>query len=162
MQEGWFVGAAPYGYRNIRKDGRGIIEVDSVRANAVKRIFHLYAYEPLTVDQLIGRLADEGLKCRPSSPRFPRSSVYAILRDRSYLDDVEYGGQWYPGKHEPLVDRTTWDRVQILLGGKTDRSHKLTYAGGLIRCGHCGNLITGEQVTKKSSGKQYVYYRCTM
>ena len=29
-------------------------------------------------------------------------------------------------------------------------------------CAHCGNLVTGEQVVKKSSGKQYVYYRCTM
>ena len=162
VQEGWFVGSAPYGYKNIRKDGRGIIEVDPARADAVRRIFHLYAYEPLTVDQLIARLADEGVMYRPSSPRFPRSSVYAILRDRCYLGEVEYGGQWYAGKHEPLVDRATWDRVQVLLGGKTYRSHELTYAGGLIRCGHCGNIITGEQVVKSSSGKQYVYYRCTM
>ncbi len=162
VQEGWFVGAAPYGYRNVRKDGRGVIEVDPSRAETVRRIFHLYAYEPLTVDQLIARLADEGLTYRPSSPRFPRSSVYAILRDRCYLGEVEYGGQWYPGKHEPLVDRATWDRVQVLLGGKTYRSHELTYAGGLIRCGHCGNLITGEQVVKPSTGKRYVYYRCTM
>ncbi len=28
VQEGWFVGPAPYGYRNVRKDGRGIIEIN--------------------------------------------------------------------------------------------------------------------------------------
>jgi site-specific DNA recombinase len=162
VQEGWFVGSAPYGYRNVRKDGRGLIEVDPARAANVKRILQLYAYEPLTVDQLIERLADEGLTFRNATPRFPRSSIYNILKDRCYIGEVEYGSQWYPGKHEAIIDRITWDRVQVLLGGKTYKSLGLTYAGGLIRCGHCGNLITGEQVTKKSSGKCYVYYRCTM
>lgn len=50
----------------------------------------------------------------------------------------------------------------MLLGGKTYKAHELTYAGGLVRCGHCGNLVTGEQVIKKATGKTYVYYRCTM
>ena len=162
VQEGWFVGSAPYGYRNVRKDGRGIIEVDRDRAEAVRRVFHLYAYNPLTVDQLIVQLAKEGVTYRPSTPRFPRTSLYTILRDRCYIGEVRYGENWFPGKHEPIVERTTWDRVQVLLGNKTYRSHELTYAGGLIRCGYCGNLITGELVTKKKTGKQYVYYRCTM
>lgn len=26
----------------------------------------------------------------------------------------------------------------------------------------CGNLITGESVIKKATGKQYVYYRCSV
>ena len=29
VQEGWFLGKAPYGYRNIRRDGRGLIETGS-------------------------------------------------------------------------------------------------------------------------------------
>lgn len=47
------------------------------------------------------------------------------------------------------------------MGGRIYKAHEMVYAGSLIRCGHCGNLITGETVTKKN-GKQYVYYRCTM
>lgn len=162
VQEGWFVGGAPYGYRNVRVDGRGLIEVDSDRAASVRRVFNLYAFEPLTVDQLVERLASEGIKYRRSMPRFPRSSIYNMLKDRCYIGEVEYGGQWYPGKHEPIIDRATWDRVQVLLGNKRYQSHELVYAGNLIKCGHCGNLVTGEQVTKQSTGKQYVYYRCSM
>ena len=30
VQEGWFVGKVPYGYRNVRKDGRCVTEVDPV------------------------------------------------------------------------------------------------------------------------------------
>ena len=37
VQEGWFIGHAPYGYRNVRVDGRGIVEIDPVNAPKVKR-----------------------------------------------------------------------------------------------------------------------------
>jgi site-specific DNA recombinase len=62
-----------------------------------------------------------------------------------------------------LIDRGTWDRVQVLLGNKVIRSHEMTYAGELIRCGYCGSTITGELKTKKTRAgeKDYAYYRCS-
>ncbi|MDX2199515.1 MAG: recombinase family protein [Phycisphaerae bacterium] len=162
VKEGWFLGLAPYGYRNVRRDGRGVVEIEPVQANNVRRMFHLFAYEPLTIDALIERLQKEGLTYRSSSPRFPRSSLHVILQDRAYIGELPYRGQWYPGKHEPLVDRATWDRVQALLGKKPQRSLELTFAGKLITCGHCGRVVTGEQIVKrtKSGERCYVYYRC--
>jgi DNA invertase Pin-like site-specific DNA recombinase len=163
VQEGWFVGLAPYGYRNVRKDGRGLVEIDAVPAANVRRIFHLYAYENLTLDGLVERVIAEALVFRASQPKFPRSSIHNILKDRAYIGEISHKGEWYPGKHEPLIDRATWDRVQALLGGHVYQSHALTYAGDLIQCGHCGHPITGEQKTKKTkSGERlYSYYRCT-
>jgi site-specific DNA recombinase len=125
-------------------------------------MFDLFAFEPLTIDALVERLETEHRKFRSTMPKFPRSSVHNILLDRAYIGELEYKGQWYPGKHEPLIDRGIWNRVQALLGGKTYKAHQLTYAGGLVRCGCCGNLITGEQVIKPSTGKQYIYYRRTI
>ena len=60
------------------------------------------------------------------------------------------------------MDRETWQRVQVLMGDVVYRSHELTYAAELIRCGHCGYPITGERVFKRSSTgeRSYVYYRC--
>lgn len=163
VQEGWFVGLAPYGYRNVRKDGRGVIEIEPQAAANVKRIFHLYAYDNLTLDGLVEKINAEGMVFRQSQPKFPRSSVHNILKDRAYIGELEYKGEWYPGKHEPLVDRATWNRVQTLLGGHVYQSHTLTYAGDVIQCGHCGHPITGERVRKKmKSGERfYTYYRCT-
>ena len=43
VQEGWFVGHAPYGYRNVRIDGRSIVEIDPLAAPKVRRIFELFA-----------------------------------------------------------------------------------------------------------------------
>ena len=163
VQEGWFVSRGPYGYRNVRKEGRGMIEIDPQAAANVRRIFHLYAYENLTLDGLVERINAEGLVFRASQPKFPRSTVHAILNDRAYIGEILHKGEWYPGKHEPLIDRATWDRVQALLGGHVYQSHAITYAGDLIQCGHCGHPITGEKVRKKTktSERFYTYYRCT-
>jgi DNA invertase Pin-like site-specific DNA recombinase len=161
--EGWFVGKAPYGYRNVRKDGRSVVEIDPDAGANVRRIFHLFAYQNHTLDSLAEKLAAEGRRFRPSSPKFPRSSLHSILKDRDYIGEIEFRGQWYPGKHEPLVDRETWDRVQALLGGHVYQSHEMTYASERIVCGHCGHPITGEKKTKrtKAGERHYVYYRCT-
>ena len=164
VQEGWFVGKAPYGYRNVRKDGRCVTVTDEAAAANVRRLFHLYAFEPLTLDALRDRLHREGLTYRPDSPRFTRSKLHGMLSDRAYIGEIAFKGQWYPGNQEPLVDRATWDRVQALLGGHVYHSHEMTFAGGFMTCGHCGRVVTGEQVTKrqKSGGiKRYVYYRCS-
>jgi site-specific DNA recombinase len=163
VQEGWFVSRGPYGYRNVRKDGRGMVEIDPIPAEIVKRIFHLFAYENHTLDTLVEKLTAEGRQFRPSTPKFPRSTVHAILKDRAYIGEILHKGQWYPGKHEPLIDRATWDRVQALLGGHIYQSLSLTYAGELIQCAHCGHPITGEKVRKKTktSERFYTYYRCT-
>lgn len=163
VENGLFVGLAPYGYCNVRRDGRSLVEVDPVHGPKVTRIFHLYAYHGHTLDSLQEEFGEEGIVFTDSTPRFCRSKLHMILRDRAYIGEVRYQDQWYPGTHEPLVDRATWDRVQVLLGNKVYRSHELTYAGDLITCGHCGHPITGERKFKKTKTgeREYVYYRCT-
>lgn len=160
VQEGWFHGPPPFGYKTDRIDGRSIVILNPDAAPSVRRMFHLYAYEGLTVEMVVKRLAEEGYTYRASEPKFNRSSVHTVLHDRSYVGEIQFRGQWHPGKHEPLVDLATFTRVQSLLGGHIFHGHQHTYAGGKIHCGHCGHSITGERKTKKN-GKVYTYYRCT-
>ncbi len=163
IKEGWFIGLAPYGYRNVRKNGRGVIETDERAAANIKRIFHLYAFENLTLDGVAAKMKEEGRVFRDSQPTFPRSSIHNILRDRAYIGEISHKGQWYPGKHEPLVERATWDRVQALLGGHVYQAQSHAYAGQFMKCGHCSHPITGETITKKTKNgnRYYTYYRCT-
>jgi len=157
VQSGLFVSKSPFGYRNIRINGRSIVEINEENAAVVRRAFELYAYHNHTLDTLGDALLAEGM------PKLPRSKLYAVLTDRAYLGEIKHKGQWHPGTHEPLVDRATWDRVQFLLGQKIYRSHQMTYASELIECGHCGCPITGELKTKttKSGEREYTYYRCS-
>ncbi len=161
VQSGLFCGVAPYGYRNIRVDGRGLIEVDDEQGQKVTRLFQMYAYENHTIDSMRQKLEAAGITYTATMPRWARSKVHSILRDRAYIGEVRYRGKWYPGKHTPLVDRATFERVQVLLGVKRYQGHDLTYAGSLVRCGHCGAVITGESIIKKKTGREYVYYRCS-
>lgn len=163
VQEGWFPGKAPYGYLNVRINGRSIVKIDPETAPKVKRLFHAFAFEHHTLDSLIEKLDEECVEYLSSARRFPRSKLHAMLRDRSYIGEVFHRGNWHPGKQEHLIDAATWNRVQRLLGSKVYKSHELTYAGSLIRCRHCGNFITGEQIRKKTkSGENiHVYYRCS-
>lgn len=162
VEDGYPPNRAAYGYRNVRKNGRSIVEVHPENGPKIQQIFELFAYHCLSVEELCKRLFEEGIFYSPSKPRFSTSSLYKYLRDRSYIGEVKYQGEWYPGKHEPLIDKDTWDRVQVLLGQKVYRSHEMLYAGELVTCGHCGRPVTGEVKEKqtKKGTKRYTYYRC--
>lgn len=163
VQSGLFVSKASYGYRNYRKDGRSLIDTHPDHGRKVTRIFHLHAYGNHTLDSLQIALQKEGIVYTEAMPNFVRSKLHNILRDRAYLGEVRYHGQWLPGTHEPLVDHATFQRSQVLLGEAIYRSHELTYAGELVTCKHCGHPVTGERKTKqtKLGPKDYVYYRCS-
>ncbi len=161
-QSGLFVGMTPYGYANVRMNGRSVVEIDPPAAANIRRIFQLYAFERHTLDMICLRLEKDGIDYLPEKPAWTRSKVHNILRDRSYIGDLRYQGQWHQGVHPTIIDRATFDRVQALMGEHVYMSNDLLYAGGLIRCAHCGNLVTGEKIIKKSTGKEYIYYRCTL
>ena len=162
VQSGLFVGKAPYGYANVRRDGRSLVEVDERRGANVRRMFELYAYHGHTLDSLKAQLEAEGLYYSKSLRNFARGRLHAILRDRAYIGEVRHQGQWFVGTHEPLVDHATFTRVQTLLGGKIYQHHELTYGSELVVCGHCGRPVTGERKSRpgKHGPKTYVYYRC--
>jgi site-specific DNA recombinase len=88
------------------------------------------------------------------------STVHTTLRNRIYTGEFEWNGHVYLCKHQPLVSRELWERVQGILNGrhaKKNRRVKHDFAfSGLITCGHCGCSIVGE--IKK---RRYVYYHCT-
>lgn len=154
---------ASFGYKNVRIDKRSIVVVDTVNAAKVKRIFELFAYHCVSVADLAKRLAEEGIVYCDSKPRFSERTLYKILNDRMYIGEVKHRGEWHPGSHQPIIDRPTWDRAQVLLGQKVYRSHDMLFAGELIVCGHCGHPITGEVKEKftRAGRTEYRYYRCT-
>jgi site-specific DNA recombinase len=163
VQNGLFPGHAPYGYCNTRVDGRGLVQVHPENGPKIRRIFELYAYQNHTLDSLTDALEEEGIFYSRTRYRFPRSKLHEMLRDRSYIGEVRYRDQWHPGQHKPLVDRSTFERVQVLLGDTTYASHESVYGSGLVECTHCGRPMVVEVKTRvrKSGVREYRYYRCS-
>ncbi len=153
---------APFGYTNVRRNGRSIVEVHPENGPKVQEVFRLYAYRGLSVEVMREHLFDNGVLYVPSKPKFSITKLYAILHDRHYLGEIKHHSKWLPGVHKPLIDKSTWNRVQVILGKKLYRSHDMLYAGEIITCGHCGRPVSGETKEKQTSSgiKRYSYYRC--
>jgi site-specific DNA recombinase len=155
-------------------DGRkvAIAVPDSERQHFLTFAFQLYATGEYSVSQLRDELYRLGLRSRPRTQRPPQqvgtTSLQRILRDAYYAGWIVYKRgtpqeEVFPGRHEPLIDQETFDRVQTLLDEKrvaqernTTRQH---YLRGSVFCGDCGHrLVYG--LSRGKSGKRYPYYFC--
>src|SRR3989344_5604180 len=96
------------------------------------------------------------------------SNIYIILQNHLYYGVYEWpqgSGNWYNGKHEPLITKELFDQVQDQI--KRDRIVRETKEFAftkLILCGHCGSGITADEKYKKlkdGTVSKYIYYGCT-
>ena len=158
-RDGLFPGRASWGYKNLRDErGRAQVLVHPTRGPNLSRIYEEFANNVIAVPELRERLFTLGIYFSDRCQRFTRSKLYQILNDRSYLGEVRFLGQWWPGKFPPLVSRELFERVQTRLGRKGRRrtSRVLLFSGELLRCGHCDHAVTGEFIKGR-----YSYYRCS-
>ena len=94
---------------------------------------------------------------------------YRVLYNPFYYGWFEWpqgSGNWHKGKHEPMITREEYDKVQELLGrGSKPKPETYTFAyTGMIRCGECGCMVTAEHKTKRNKNgnvHRYIYYHCT-
>ena len=160
-EQGIWPTIAPLGYRNVAgTDGKKIIQPDPDSAPIIARLFEWYSTGTLSLKETAEKARAAGLVYRKSGAAVPVSTVHTTLRNRIYTGEFEWNGHLYLGKHQPLVSRELWERVQGVLDGrhaKKNRRVKHDFAfSGFIACGHCGCSIVGE--IKK---QRYVYYHCT-
>jgi site-specific DNA recombinase len=148
-KQGIWPTVAPLGYRNIvGADGKKVIEPDLESAPIISRLFEWYATGRLSLKEAAQKARAVALVYRKSGAPVPVSTVHATLRNRLYSGEFEWNGRVYQGKHQPLVTRDLWERVQGVLDGRHAKKHrrvKHDFAfSGLIACGHCGCSIVGE------------------
>jgi hypothetical protein len=55
---------------------------------------------------------------RPGKP-IDKGAIYKILNNRVYLGEAVHKGTPYPGEHEAIIDRATWDKVHAILAENT-------------------------------------------
>jgi site-specific DNA recombinase len=160
-EQGIWPSKAPLGYRNITgPDGKKIIEPDPRFAGMITHLFGWYGSGTLSLKDAAEQAKTSGLVYRRTGGPLPVSNIHAILRNRLYTGEFDWNGRRYKGRHEPLVTKELWDRVQGVLDGRNARKIRSTKRDfafhGLLNCGHCGCAMVGE--IKKG---RYVYYHCT-
>lgn len=95
------------------------------------------------------------------------SNIFRTLQNHFYYGVFEFpkrSGNWYQGKHEPLITKELFDLVQVQLkrDGITRQSHEFAFTK-LMTCGACGSGISAEEKykpRKDGTTAHYVYYGC--
>ena len=160
-QGGWPT-KAPFGYRNVRRDGGGrrgesVLEPDQ-QAPLVVWAFERYATGELSIAALTEALADKGLRNRLGNPSGV-SAIHAMLRNPVYAGVVRWKGVEQHGTHQPLVSRQLFDKVQGVLdahstGGERSWKHD-HYLKGTLTCAECGSRLYFTLVKGR-----FGYFRC--
>lgn len=146
---------APVGYLNDHASKT--IHPDPLRGPLIRKAFELYATGEYTLDRLTETVNDLGLISR-SGDSLSRSQYHRLLRNPIYHGLIDYKGELYQGKHEPLITKALFDAVG-LIATETSKPRNPKFKPylyrGLIRCGECGRLVTTE--TQKGNN----YLRCS-
>tara|TARA_B100000745_G_scaffold292291_1_gene232992 strand:+ start:867 stop:1433 length:567 start_codon:yes stop_codon:yes gene_type:complete len=82
------------------------------------------------------------------------------------LNIQKNSGNWYQGRHKPIITKELFDQVQTQLKGnvlKTRQEKEFAFTR-LMKCGLCGSGITADEKYKKLKNgtvNTHVYYGCT-
>jgi len=170
-------GDVPFGYRkcdeNCPPEHKGKIHIVEAEAEAVKRLFQLYASGGWSLSGLAAWLNEQGFRTRNKreireadgksviGPRhFTLYSVRWLLHNPFFRGKVQYHGQLYNGQHEALIDEKLFNQVQGRLKQARNRSRSFSASfrvyllKGIARCIYCGYPIWCE-----TNSHGYALYR---
>lgn len=158
----------PTGYLTQKlMDRKCQLIIDPERGHVVKKIFEKMAY-----DKWSGRKIHQWLKFELNfmtvgNKNLSLGNIYRMLQNPFYYGPFEYpkgSGSWYQGKHEPLITKEIFEKVQEQL--KRDniirQSREFAFTK-LMTCGLCGSGISAEEKYKQlkdGTTAKYIYYGC--
>lgn len=146
LAQGWIPAKPPLGFRTVGEKGHKIHVVDEDKAPFVRKMFELYVTGNYSIKKLSDIMYKEGLRTRGGN-KLIKSRLHELLTDPFYYGKIRWNDKIYDGKHEPLISKEIFDKVQEILKSKTTpKFNKHFYLfKKLIRCAECGGLITWEK-----------------
>lgn len=159
----------PTGYLSSKNtDEKCQVKIDHHRAPMIKKMFEKIAYENYSGRKLFYWLKDEAKFKTKNGKPLSLGNIYMTLRNTFYYGAFEYpkgGGQWYQGKHTPIITKELFDKVQESITEHVNKTEGKEFAfTKLMTCGLCGSGITADEKFKKQQNgnvHRYVYYGCT-
>jgi site-specific DNA recombinase len=169
VEMGLWPGPAPTGYlKEKRMDRKCQVLIDPDRAPIIKKMFEKVAYEKWSGRKLYHWLKFElNFRTASGNKNISLGNVYTILQNHFYYGVFEYptkSGNWYNGKHEPLITKELFNEVQAQIKSQFIRTENKEFAfTKLMTCGLCSSGITADEKFKKQQNgnvHRYVYYSC--
>jgi len=161
----WMGGRPPLGYDV--QDKKLVVNPDETET--VRTLFRLYL-ELGTVKKLVDESGHLGLVTKrrirsggqgTGGQPFTRGHLYQLLTNPIYVGDVAHKGVTYPGQHNGIIERQTFDAVRCRLNGNAAERRSATNAKapslltGLVY-DETGDRLCPTHANKK--GRRYRYY----
>jgi len=169
VEMGLWPATAPTGYLNEKRiDRKCEVIIDPKRGPIMKQMFEKVGNEKWSGRKAYLWLKEVNFKTINGKP-LALSNIFRILKTPFYTGTFEYprdSGNWYAGKHQPLITQELFDQVQQQLSRDNiirETSKEFAFTK-LMTCELCGSGISAEEKHKKLSDgttKKYIYYGCT-
>lgn len=162
------------GREGQKRPVKGLV-VNESEAKLVRYIFQMYS-EGKGYKAIANELNAQGYKTKKGNS-FSINAVRAILLNPIYIGKIQYNRftDWankrrrgasenivlVDGIHEPIIDITTWDKVQAIIKSNQRVQKKFdTFAPltGILRCPQCGAAMVISRAPSK--GEKIEYYSC--
>jgi site-specific DNA recombinase len=152
---GRHTGPVPLGFR--RECG---VLVPDERIGAPQLAFQLYATRQHSFASVADALNVAGWRTAQDKP-FTKYQVEEMLKNPVYVGRVRRGKDEPDGRHEPVIEATTWETVKSEIARRAataDHSHRAAsqpaLLSGLARCSNCGAPMW-------RGGRDGGYYHCS-
>ena len=164
LSVGEFPGKSPVGYKNVKyeingKEEKNIVP-DQSRRGYIEKAYEL-RLDGKSFRTIAKILKEDGLRSNTKKQGIVgQNQIEIMLKNPFYYGVMRYDGKLYPHRYEPIIDRHTFDKVQVVNeernNDKTKTSTREVYTfSGIVRCATCG--CSYSSYTKKG----HVYLRCT-
>src|SRR3990167_2803598 len=164
VRRGEYPGPAPIGYLNDSKIK--MVVVDRKKAKIIKAAFEFYVQGDKTLEDVSRFLAQQGITTKGGKV-WHKDRVKYLLTNPFYYGHFRYAKEVHEGKHDPIIAKKLFDRVQEVLKQRGRPRHKAKNKPqpfcGLLYCA-CDMMITGEykvKYQKNGNVHEYVYYHCS-
>lgn len=161
----------PTGYfKEKRVDHKGQCLFDPDRGHIIRQMFEKVAYEKWSGRKIYNWLRfDLNFRTALGKKHLSLGNIYRLLENTFYYGPFEYprgSGNWYQGKHEPLITKELFDLVQDQMkNSQLVRRENIEFAfTKIMTCGLCGSGISATEKFKKLKNGGYnrhIYYGCT-
>lgn len=171
VEMGLWPSVAPTGYlNNTDRSMKCHVILDPLRSHMVRMLFEKCAYEKYSIRKLYSWMKDEMKFTTRHGKPLTLSNIQLILRNNFYAGIIEYprgSGKWYNGKHDPIVTKELFKKVQEKLdsdkGSGTRQEREFAFTR-LMKCGMCKSGMTAQEKYKNLADgtvAKYIYYGCT-
>ena len=144
IAQGGFPGRAIIGYKTIGEAKHKMHVLDEATAPFVRQMFEWYATGNYSLMRLEKELYEAGMRSK-SGKCLRKSKIYVNLQNPFFCGEMRWMGVIYPGKHERLITKDLFNKVQTVLRRQMKnpkyQKHNALFKSKIF-CESCGGMVT--------------------